>query len=113
MNLMNDAIKNIRYDKDFLSLPQRTHVCLIYSMEHERRTSISQYVNSALAKNDKFLYVTDATIESVMEWLNCPNISKQNDSGHFMIDIAEQVYCPCGHFVPKEMLARVGKSNRL
>jgi diguanylate cyclase (GGDEF)-like protein len=110
---MSETLERIRpYREDFLSLPQSTHVCLIYNTEQERRTSVSQYVESALAKRDKFLYVTDTETESVLEWLKPTDPAKPGHSEQFVLAVAKEVYCPCGHFVPKDMLNTLEEFNQ-
>lgn len=104
-------MERFRYHKDALSLPQRTHVCLIYNTEQERRTSVSQFVKSALTKHDRFLYVTDTTTASVLAWLKPSDTSEPDNSEQFVIDVAKQVYCPCGSFVPTEMLGKLEAFN--
>lgn len=109
---MSETMERIRHPReDSLSLPQRTHVCLIYNTELERRTSVAQFVKSAIAKQDRFLYVTDTTTESVLEWLKPADNVEPDDTEQFVIAVAKQVYCPCGSFVPKEMLCKLVEFN--
>lgn len=80
-----------------------THVCLLYSCESQRRISVSSYVQSALARGDRFLYVVDGEPRSVLGWLNHACASQGVPSG-FGIENADRVYCPCGEFVPDAMI---------
>ena len=90
--------------------PEGTHMCLIYDNDSQCRKIISRFLSGGLASGEQVGYFADSsTPEEVRYWLKEMGVSVPNEGpgGPFNVYTAEKVYCPCGKFVPSEMLAKL------
>ena len=87
--------------------PDCAHMCLIFDSEEQRRKIVSQYLDAGFRQGEFVRYLTDKTSpEDVRSWLLEMGVElpEAGGSGSFGIFKADSVYCPNGHFDPREMI---------
>ncbi len=87
--------------------PEGTHMCLIYSDEAERRSTISKFLDAGLSAKEKVGYFADTMSPSdVQEWLGEMGVELRSNGNadQFHVSVAKETYCPDGTFVPDNML---------
>jgi hypothetical protein len=89
------------------TFPVGTHMCLIYSDEAERRSTISKFLDAGLMADEKVAYFADMmSPDDVLDWLTDAGVKVAGNgkADQFSVSVAEETYCPNGKFVPNEML---------
>lgn len=111
MNQLNqDNLTDMGFTQE--RFPAGTHICLIYSQESERRTTIGKFLKSGVRAGEKVAYFTDTlTPEAVRAWLQELGIALPEEDG-FAITAAESTYCPSGEFIPEAMLQTLREAYR-
>ena len=95
--------------------PAGTHMCLIYSDETERRSTISKFLDAGLSAGEKVAYFADnMSPDEVRDWLAEMGVDlvENGKADQFSVSVAKETYCPHGKFVPDEMLDTLRNYHR-
>ncbi len=83
------------------------HMCMIYSDEEERRSTIAKYLRGGLLQGECVgCFVNSMPANTVPDWIDrvTEDIPAGEREGHLLVRQGEQAYCPQGEFVVEEML---------
>ncbi len=84
------------------------HMCMIYSDEEERRSTIAKYLKAGLLQGESVgCFVNEMVNDEPPEWINQVqrDTKSQELEGQLVVRQGEQSYCPDGEFVVDEMLS--------
>ena len=86
--------------------PSKTHMCLIYKSEEERRSLIEKFISAAFQDNDRVEYFYDEwSAKEIRQCLSKYNIDteKAEASGQIRFRQTAKAYHPVGIFKPESM----------
>jgi len=87
--------------------PEGTHLCLVFSEEPQRRSSIAAFLAAGLRARERVGYFAESTpLGTVREWVDAA-IAPGEARGRLEVTTAESAYAPAGYFTPEEMLGRL------
>lgn len=92
------------------AFPAGTHMCYIYTDDHEHKEIVSKFVESALSEQESVSYFADVlSAEDLPAHLARLDIRvhPERTGSRFEGDLAHRVYCPDGTFIPHRMLDQV------
>jgi hypothetical protein len=83
------------------------HMCMIYSDEEERRSTIAKYLRGGLLQGECVgCFVNSMPANETPDWITkvTQDIPSGEREGKLVVRPGEQAYCPRGEFVVDEML---------
>ena len=89
------------------TLDPEAHVCFLYETEDQLLTILASFIREGLEKNEKIIYIADATSSEIPLEGFCsesPDLGASLKTGQLTILKAEDVYLRSGVFDPAEMI---------
>ncbi|MBF0458913.1 MAG: MEDS domain-containing protein [Nitrospirae bacterium] len=91
------------------TFPAGIHMCHVYNDDAERDMVLEKFVTSGLSANEKVIVLADAdTPPEIDEYLRNIGLSveRERNTGQFVIDSFQKVYCPDGKFDAQRMIEK-------